>query len=466
MNDEHNIDRLFQESFKDFEVDAPQSAWRGIEKRLNQKSKRRVIPIWQKVGGVAAIIAIVIMVGSQWFLAPNQINENPVVDQTQQNSPIIKNDNEVKGIVTTSPDDNLNQTNDLHLSDQNKILDTKTVKSSAQNQNQDDKLNPLLASNQDDNSVNSSQKDKVTKNISTSKVEENPAFTSVLSSKALIQSDNNIKAALIEITSQNNSLLQKKSLVEVAKTLKQKKQPNLNQAENKSWFVKPQISPIFYGNLASGSAVDPNLASNDGQGEFNMSYGVNVAYQLNDKIKLRTGVNRVNLNYTTKNVYLIPNQALSNLRNVNTNPNFNATVLGRQQLDNLSANGTVNRTETIPSQLQQELGYIEIPMEVEYKILNRAIDINLIGGASTLLLNNNSLDVKNSNGITSVGEANNINNLSFSTNFAIGFDYNISKRVMFNLEPTFKYQLNTFQSRTTGFQPYFLGVYSGLIFKF
>jgi hypothetical protein len=165
-------------------------------------------------------------------------------------------------------------------------------------------------------------------------------------------------------------------------------------------------------------------------------------------------------------VFLVPNQGTANLNNVKTNPNFTASVLNRQQLQNLSTNGNFNRSETVPSELQQELGYIEFPMEIEYKVLDRKIDINLIGGASTLLLNNNNLDVKNQNGTTSLGEANNINNLSFSTNFAIGLEYNFTERFMFNFEPTFKYQINTFQSGTTDFQPYFLGVYSGIVFKF
>ncbi|QTY26476.1 hypothetical protein [Flavobacterium sp. CS20] len=54
MSDQHNIDRLFQESFKDFEVDAPKSAWSGIEKRLTQKSKKRVVPLWLKLSGLCS----------------------------------------------------------------------------------------------------------------------------------------------------------------------------------------------------------------------------------------------------------------------------------------------------------------------------------------------------------------------------------------------------------------------------
>lgn len=467
MSDEHNIDRLFQESFKDFEVDAPNSTWGNIEKHLTQNSTKRIFPIWQKLSGVAAIIAVLIIVGSQWLIRSSQPNNNPTVNKTQKNSLKNNSHNQINGIVTTQNDEILNQIYNTGSPQQNKYDDYKTRPLTVNNQNQDSKLNKLGATPVEKNTVKLAQNNTSTKSLKTTVFEENLAFLSKILSKDLIRSpEKTIQTIPLESLTQNKLQSQKKSLVEVAENLNKKDKFNATNSDRNSWFIKPQISPIFYGNLGSGSAIDANLAQNDSRGEVNMSYGVNVAYQFNEKIKLRTGVNRVNLNYTTKDVYLVENQSISNLNNININSNFNASVLSRQQLEDLSANSALNRSETITSQLQQELGYIEIPMEVEYKILNTKVDINLVGGASTLVLNKNNLDIKNNNGTTSVGEANNLNNLSFSTNFAIGFDYSISERLMFNLEPTFKYQFNTFQSSSTDFQPYFLGVYSGLVFKF
>ena len=55
MNEKKNIDRLFQEKFKDFEVAPNDAVWNRISESLpNKKKKRRVIPIWWQVGGVAA----------------------------------------------------------------------------------------------------------------------------------------------------------------------------------------------------------------------------------------------------------------------------------------------------------------------------------------------------------------------------------------------------------------------------
>ena len=65
-----------------------------------------------------------------------------------------------------------------------------------------------------------------------------------------------------------------------------------------------------------------------------------------------------------------------------------------------------------------------------------------------------------------IGEANNINSTSYSANFGLGLDYSLSKQWNINLEPQFKYQLNTFNNTSGNFRPFFIGVYTGLSFKF
>ena len=78
----------------------------------------------------------------------------------------------------------------------------------------------------------------------------------------------------------------------------------------------------------------------------------------------------------------------------------------------------------------------------------------------------NSISVESDQLATEVGEANNANSINFSTNIGIGFNYEISKKVQFNVEPIFKYQLNTFSDTAGDFRPFAIGVYSGLNFRF
>ena len=63
-------------------------------------------------------------------------------------------------------------------------------------------------------------------------------------------------------------------------------------------------------------------------------------------------------------------------------------------------------------------------------------------------------------------EADNLNNIHFSTNLGIGLKYGFMKSFEFNVEPTFKYLLNTFSSDDGNFKPYVFGIYSGVSYKF
>ena len=202
-----------------------------------------------------------------------------------------------------------------------------------------------------------------------------------------------------------------------------------------------------------------------------MSYGIRGAYAINDRLKIRAGINRVDLNYTTKDV-MIYNGSEAAARGISAVDNHIDFKPGMSSIKLLSKTA-MNRSSTpeivntkYSSVLDQQFGYIEVPLEIEYTLLNKTFGVNLIGGFSTFLLNNNEIyaDIDGTN--TLIGEANNINSTSYSANFGIGFNYNVSEGISLNLEPTFKYQINTFNETSGDFQPFFLGVYSGLSFKF
>ena len=60
MKDNKNIERLFQEKFKDFEALPPQDSWDIIASRLNEKKKKkRILPIWFQFSGIAASLFII-----------------------------------------------------------------------------------------------------------------------------------------------------------------------------------------------------------------------------------------------------------------------------------------------------------------------------------------------------------------------------------------------------------------------
>ena len=59
MKENKNIERLFQEKFKDFEVTPPDFVWENIQSKLHpEEKKRRIVPLWFKVGSIAASLTL------------------------------------------------------------------------------------------------------------------------------------------------------------------------------------------------------------------------------------------------------------------------------------------------------------------------------------------------------------------------------------------------------------------------
>ena len=234
------------------------------------------------------------------------------------------------------------------------------------------------------------------------------------------------------------------------------------------WQVYANIAPVYYNTLGKGSHIDDQFVQNSKSGEINTSYGVNVSYVLNDKFKLRSGFNSLDLSYDTDNVILYENvgnnsisSAPRNLDLTITGQSFSAISaanLGAQQLGNFGENAN--------AAISQRIAYYEVPLELEYNLVNNKFGVNIIGGFSTFILNDNKVYSEFDGYKTEIGEANNINNLSFSGNLGLGLDYKFSDKIKFNLQPTFKYQLNAYKNTSGNFRPYIVGVYTGLSYKF
>ena len=236
------------------------------------------------------------------------------------------------------------------------------------------------------------------------------------------------------------------------------------------WQVAANAAPVYYNSLGNGSHIDEQFVSNSKSGEVNMSYGVNVSYALSKKLSVRSGINSLNLSYDTDDVilYEMPSGNNSNpanpLKNINLSPQsqslnaFSADNLGVQQINNnlFDANAAIS----------QRLSYYEVPVELEYKLVNNRFGLNIIGGVSTFFLDGNEVYSEYDDYKTYIGEANNVNNVSFSTNLGIGMNYKFSEALKFNLEPTFKYQLNGFENTSGNFRPYIIGVYTGFSYRF
>jgi hypothetical protein len=441
MEERKHIDRIFQEKFKDFEATPRDVVWDNISSKLKEnKRKRRILPLWYKMAGVAALLALLINFANDLF--------KNTVTNTSTASTLIKDDS--LNITLASPEYTQNMVrssiilnsimNNTQVLEANEAIKNKALASSAPLSNRSQKVVSLGAKDL----FNFSDYNNSVVNANTTK-ENKEKKTSLENKKDLpIPSLENEEVSLAE-----------------------------NNIPSKKLRVSTMAAPIYYDNFGSGTSIDSQFANNESSGEISISYGINLAYQISEKIKIRSGISKVDLSYNTKNIAFtaaVNPTALSSINYPNGNiPSFRIENRTVQQFSNLSASAEFNRASLASpaaGYLNQKLGFIEVPLEIEYVIIDKKIGLNIIGGGSTLFLNDNMISLNSTNFSTNLGEANNLNDISFTTNIGVGVDYNISPQFELNFEPIFKYQLNTFSKTTGNVNPYYFGVYSGFSFKF
>ena len=244
---------------------------------------------------------------------------------------------------------------------------------------------------------------------------------------------------------------------------KEKSEDVVVSKQNK-WEIQSNVAPVYFNSLAEGSTIDSEFAGNDKTYQTNFSIGLGVQYAVNDRISIRTGVNRFSLGYNTNDVAFGANFQGKTLEHVNHSA-IGATISVKKIV--VSEN---NIQETFSSEntgyLNQRIGYFEVPFEMSYQMLDKKLGISIIGGMSSLFLVENQISVVSTDFSTPIGEANNLNSLSFSTNVGLGFDYPFWKSFHAHFEPVLKYQLNTFNSNVAGFKPFFVGLYTGISYRF
>jgi hypothetical protein len=500
MSEKKHIDRLFQEKLKDFEATPSSAVWENISSNLSQKHKdRKIIPLWIKIAGIAAGIALLFTVGNSLFnptepqLTPNGVvdTDSDLNDQkgTDLDVNTIDNVNEVSElnddlIKSEELDDDSNSNTkspnlvpkaNINNSKMNSVTSGESTLNASPKEalvqhnppNEKERIqntveqNDLLDTQDEVTDAPNIEKENTDAFINSTQIDENAKLVEAVE----VEESNNPSTEdqeEINKTSLTDALNEQEEVAEA--------EIEVDQDENsKRWRVMPNIAPVYFNSLGSGSSIDDQFVNNPRTGEINMSYGINGSYDFNDKLSLRAGINQVKLGYSTDNVIVYNNIDLVTVDKPLKNVELNTDS---QTLSFLSANGLGFAqvpgvvADNISSSIDQEFGFIEVPVELEYKISNRKLGLSLIGGFSTLFLNHNEIYSSLQDERTLLGEATNIKKTSFSANFGLGINFNISKQFDLNFEPVFKYQLNTFSETSGNFNPYFFGVYSGLSFKF
>lgn len=496
MKQKKDIDQVFEDGLNNLEASPSPRVWNNIQNELNkEKPSRKVIPLWVRLGGVAALLALLFTIGNSVFdtstfdspAITNEIENNPQ-DKTrgiQKSNEIlvVSSEKNVENLNSDALDTNYKQDSPLQndkasSTGNNAIVSTeRSVKINSATEQVNSESNTKTTESYNDNnkhqSVVATTKTPSKDFSPSSKVVENSPEgvdnVEKTTDKALF--DNKVENAIVKQEESNEDA--KPSLLDaIAQQESIKEKNNIdNESVEKRWKVTPNLAPVYYSSMGGGSSIDPEFADSPQSGDINMSYGVQVSYYLNDRLSLRTGLNNVDLSYSTSDIVIATGPSTMGLRGVDYGSSqFVVTAISRETLNSTAPTNGVGelnlKTTSGDARLIQNINYYEVPLELQYAVLDSRFGLSLIGGVSTLFLGNNEVSVKSNNFNSVLGAANNLSSVSFSTNVGLGLNYKLSKRFVFNVEPMFKYQLNPYTDSSVDFKPYYLGVYSGLSFKF
>lgn len=236
------------------------------------------------------------------------------------------------------------------------------------------------------------------------------------------------------------------------------------------WVVSSNAAPVYFNSISQGSPIDEQFAENAKSYATSLSYGLGLEYSLTKKLSIRSGINSIAVNYNTNEVYYTNSLAKVNSTTMNVSRNENAENLILNNRSNTSVESLSFDVENFTSEnvasLNQKMGYVEVPLELSYKIIDHKFGIDFIGGMSTLFLNKNEIALVSNGSEMVIGEANNLNSIHFSSNVGLGFKYSFWKSFNANFQPMFKYQINTFNEDSGNFKPFIIGLYSGISFNF
>ncbi len=493
----HSIDKLFREKFRDFSEPPDEKVWKSIEDSLDKKKQtRRILPFWWRYAGVAALLLVT-------FLLFNPLREaTPVRVTDSRDATVPETENKRQEIIPSDrlEKEEITKSDDLEQETKDELIpgsdpadaDGLAVKDSREKTgptpgsqrppiavapertregfpdvlaHTENGKSRLAESNSPDKKLIAADK----RNDALSKITEQP-----------IRVQNDVPSPVGENNEINEEgekieLLHEKDKKSIFEAISETEEAAM--AENKSvrWSVGPRVAPVYFNTIGEGSPIHPNFVSNSKSGNINLSYGLAVAYEIAPKLSLRSGVHKVDYGYDTNDILFTSSLAASTEEQIH-NIDY---ALTSKNLVVESSTGPATTTGVFGNNLEvaapnpsrngrmvQQIGYVEVPLELNYALLETKLGLHLIGGISSLFLIDNAVTLESNGGATEIGEANNINSLNFSTNIGIGLDYQISEKLQLNMEPMFKYQLDTFSDASGNFQPFSIGVYSGLSFKF
>ncbi|WP_411897707.1 hypothetical protein [Elizabethkingia occulta] len=448
-----NIDKIFKDQLSQPQ-NPPAEAWDFIQAALDGEKRRKpAFYIWLPVSGIAAMFLIGVFIFKSnedssekkyqtKFVKQTQPRKSYTVEKEKENSNEIIEGNKGADYISGIKDNVIAWTKNVFIPK--------------------DKASDISETN----------KELIAqyKNETTVGEEDNEKKTIVQQGKSGNKTENKYEQIFPDKNKESDLLAGRDKILQ---------QPNRGTHSSGDKFsVSAFFAPTQVNSFGGKSLLSNDFNNLDIQNSVNMSYGARVSYAINDKIKIRTGAGMLDIEQRTKNVPITVSVSggrggamlyqfapIPPAHNISYSGDLRVGSI--EPVSNLQADGAFAKSY-LEGDIAQKIRYVEIPLEAEINFaqLNK-LGFNATLGASSYVLTHNSISAVTPGASVKqdLGTATNLNDLSFSANAGIKIDYEVSKKMKLNVEPTFKYMIKP-MNKVNDSKPYIIGVSTGVTFSF
>lgn len=466
-----NIDHIFKDGLADLEVTPPPDVWDAVHERIREKSRK--IPLFYTAA--AASVLLFILAGSAWLLFFNKPDNQNVADiiplQEERNVPPsgemedagrqlseIPLPEESKTDPETEPDET-NRPAAISERERNAITRGGEIAE--------------LAEEKEDDQLDRGGKEQVPG-------QTEPAFRSIASKNIAYLP---VEQPFVSLSLAGNELAYETVISSPSETT-----PEFLEKETPRWSLGGQFSPIYSFRYVGQNNLDSyrDIYNNHENGVFTYTGGLHIQYSANRKLKIYTGVyytrmgqqiddiqlyqsaNNVAINLPIKGNLDISN-SIGSITCYNDGLYFVDKSSYRVEPLFLSETYDPIKEGLIPvnADIIQNLDYLEVPLIIRYKVIDKRVDLNVLGGVSTNFMVRNEAYANYEGSKIHIGETQGLKTVNYSSTLGIGLEYDLTETISLSLEPAFKYYINSInRNDNLNTHPYSIGIFTGLSYIF
>jgi hypothetical protein len=465
--DDQNIDKLFQENLKGFKEKPPGYAWDKIKEDLALKRKNRRLMLFRWSAAAAAIF-IAFLTG--YYFASFNLNNEPLAPHRQE--------------ITAIPENNANKTVEK------KQVSVQTFADYSEEKITDPAPSIIISEKMFFDEPSRSPGDEA--------IAINESLPVVTSDDEVIAI--NVPLPVVTPDEKELELTKKKPVLsEPIKTLTDKPviQPNqfvpsgdealafdadwvIPKTEEKllKWTVGGKFAPVYAyrtisikkEDLPATIIPDESYYNNLENEIYSFSGGVDLKYHIKKKLSFQTGLFYSKLGQVNNDVvaYRYPDDKYEYVIPTSVGPiDINSEKIPKELADSDIREDSTGNILYFNADIYQNFEYIEVPLLINYKILDKRFGVQLAGGLSPGFMVNNNAYFQVDKQEIMIDRSEEFYTVIYNSIVGLGLNYAVSKKINFSLSPTFKYSLRSIRKdHSIEYYPYSFSIYTGISYSF